>query len=146
MSWQGLAEIAPRLSEIEVRFEKRKRFLGLWLGPFLMVVAVLVPPLHRVTPVGMRTLGIFLWTVTWWVCEPIPIPATSLASLAMLVLCGVLSVEGAFSTWSNWICIFLLGACVIGHAMSTHGLTRRIAYSMASSRFVGSDPWRLMLA
>src|SRR5262245_66330240 len=64
----------------------------------------------------------------------------------MLLLCGVLPVEAAFSTWPNWICSFLLGACVIGHAMSTHGLTRRIAYSMASSRFVGSDPWRLLLA
>jgi sodium-dependent dicarboxylate transporter 2/3/5 len=146
VSWKGLAEIAPRLSEAEVGFEKRKRFIGLWLGPLLFVTALLVSPLQNVTPVGMRTLGIFLWTVTWWTCEPIPIPATSLASLAMLVLCGVLPVEAAFSTWANWICIFLLGACVIGHSMSTHGLTRRIAYRMASSRLVGSDPWRLLLA
>ena len=145
MSWQGLAEIAPRLSDIEVRFEKRKRFTGLWLGPSLFFLAVLVPPLQNVTPVGMRTLGIFLWTVTWWVAEPIPIPATSLASLAMLVLCGVLSVDAAFSTWSNWICIFLLGACIIGHAMGVHGLTRRIAYRMASLRLVGGNPWRVLL-
>jgi len=117
MSWQGLAEIAPRLSDMEVRFEKRKRFTGLWLGPLFFLLAVWLPPLQNVTPVGMRTLGIFLWTVTWWVSEPIPIPATSLSSLAMLVLCGVLSVDAAFSTWSNWICIFLLGACIIGHAM-----------------------------
>ena len=80
MSWKGLAEIAPRLSEKEVRFEKRKRLIGLWLGPVLFVICLLVPPLQNVTPVGMRTLGIFLWTVTWWVSEPIPIPATSLAS------------------------------------------------------------------
>src|SRR5438876_10216149 len=145
MSWQGLAEIAPRLSEIEVRFEKRKRFLGLWLGPLLFIAAVLVPPLRNVTPVGMRTVGIFLWTVTWWICEPIPIPATSLASLAMLVLCGVLSVDAAFSTWSNWICIFLIGACIIGHAMGVHGLTRRIAYCMESLGLVGGDPWRVLV-
>ena len=145
MSWQGLSEIAPRLSDIEIRFEKRKRLIGLWLGPLLFVVAVLVPPLRNVTPVGMRTLGIFLWTVTWWICEPIPIPATSLSSLAMLVLCGVLSVDAAFSSWSNWICIFLIGACVIGHAMGVHGLTRRIAYRMASFRLVGGSPWRVLV-
>ncbi|PYS35386.1 MAG: hypothetical protein DMG14_27085 [Acidobacteria bacterium] len=145
MSWQGLAEIAPRLSDIEVRFEKRKRFLGLWLGPLLFIVAVLVPPLQNASAVGMRTFGIFLWTVTWWICEPIPIPATSLSSLAMLVLSGVLSVDAAFSTWSNWICIFLIGACIIGHAMGVHGLTRRIAYSMASFRLVGGNPWRVLL-
>lgn len=146
MSWKGLAEIAPRLSEAEIRFEKRKRLIGLWLGPLLFVICLLVPPLQNVTPIGMRTLAIFLWTVTWWVCEPIPIPATSLASMAMLVLCGVFSVEAAFSPWSNWVCIFLLGACVIGHAMSVHGLTRRIAFRIASSRFVGGNPWRLLVA
>jgi len=146
MSWKGLAEIAPRLSEVELRFEKRKRLLGLWLGPLLFVLTLLVPPLQNVTPIGMRTFGIFLWTVTWWVCEPIPIPATSLASLAMLVLCGVLSVDVAFRTWSDWICIFLLGACVLGHALSLHGLTRRIAYRMAGSGWVGGNPWRLLMA
>ena len=146
MSWKGLAEIAPRLSEAELQFEKRKRLLGLWLGPVLFAVALLVPPLQNVTPIGMRTLGIFLWTVTWWVCEPIPIPATSLASLAMLALCGVLSVDAAFSTWANWICLFLLGAFVLGHALSVHGLTRRIAHRMTSSKWVGGNSWRLLLA
>src|SRR5207245_10064452 len=97
------------------------------------------------TPVGILTLRSFLWTVTCWVAEPIPIPATSLSSLAMLVLCGVLSVDAAFSTWSNWICIFLLGACIIGHAMGVHGLTRRIAYRMASLRLVGGNPWRVLV-
>ena len=59
MSWQGLAEIAPRLSDIEVRFEKRKRFTGLWLGPSLFFLAVVVPPLQNVTAVGMRTSEFF---------------------------------------------------------------------------------------
>jgi sodium-dependent dicarboxylate transporter 2/3/5 len=146
MSWQGLAEIAPRLSAAEVQFEKRKRLIGLWLGPLLFLVTLAIEPLQEVTPVGMRTLGIFLWTVTWWVSEAIPIPATSLASMAMLVLCGVLSVEAAFSSWSNWVCIFLIGASIIAHAMNVHGLTHRIAYRMASSRFVGANPWRLLMA
>lgn len=145
MSWKGLAEIAPRLSEAEVRFEKRKRSIGLWLGPVLFAVSVLAPPLQDVTQAGMRTLGIFLWTVTWWICEPIPIPATSLFSMAMFVLCGVLSVEAAFGSWSNWIILFLLGACIIGHAMSLHGLSRRMAYFLISSRLVGGNPWRVIL-
>jgi sodium-dependent dicarboxylate transporter 2/3/5 len=146
MSWQGLAEIAPRLSALEIRFEKRKRTLGLWLGPLLFLAALAAPPLEGVTPVGMRTLGVFLWTVTWWVTEPIPIPVTSLAAMALLVLCGVLPVEAAFSPWANWVCIFLLSAEIIAHAMHVHGLTRRIAFRMASSRFVGASPWRLLVA
>ncbi len=121
------------------------KLVGLWLGPLLFVVSLLAPPLEGVTPVGMRTLGIFLWTVAWWFSEAIPIPATSLFALAMLALCGVLSVEAAFSTWANWVIIFLLGAFIIGHAMTLHGLTKRIAYRMAASSLVGGSPWRLVM-
>src|SRR5438105_15818868 len=103
MAWTGLAELAPRLSDVEVRFEKRRRAFGLVAGPLFFAAAALAPPPEYVTPVGMRTLAIFLWTVTWWICEPIPIPATSLLAMALLVLCGVMTVDAAFSTWANWI-------------------------------------------
>ncbi len=122
------------------------KLIGLWLGPLLFAVSVLSPPLDGVTVVGMRTLGIFLWTAAWWFSETIPIPATSLFALAMLVLCGVLSVEDAFSTWSNWIVIFILGAFIIGHAVKLHGLARRIAYHIAGSSLVGGSPRRLLMA
>ena len=121
------------------------KLIGLWTGPLLFAVSVLSPPLESVTPVGMRTLGIFLWTATWWFSAAIPIPATSFFALAMLVLCGVLSVEEAFSTWSHWIVIFLLGAFIIGRAVRLHGLARRMAYHMASSSLVGGSPWRLLM-
>ena len=121
------------------------KLVGLWLGPLLFALTLLSPPLEGVTPVGMRTLGVFLWTAAWWFSEAIPIPATSLFALAMLVLCGVLSVADAFGMWSNWIVIFLLGAFIIGHAMTLHGLTRRIAWHMAGSSLVGGSPWRLIL-
>jgi solute carrier family 13 (sodium-dependent dicarboxylate transporter), member 2/3/5 len=118
------------------------KLVGLWVGPLLFVVSLLTPPLEGVTPVGMRTLGIFLWTAAWWLSEAIPIPATSLFALAMLALWGVLSVADAFSTWANWVIILLLGAFIIGHALTLHGLTKRIAYQMAGSSLVGGSPWR----
>ena len=121
------------------------KVIGLWIGPLLFAVSLLSPPLEGVTEIGMRTLGIFLWTATWWFTEAIPIPATSFFALAMLVLCGVLPVQSAFSTWSNWIVIFLLGAFIIGHAVTLHGLARRIAYHMAGSSLVAGNPWRLLM-
>ena len=145
MAWKGLSEIASNLTEAEVRFEKQRRLFGLVVGPLSFIACMLVPPLPDVEPVGMRTLGIFLWTVIWWVCEPIPIPITSFMGTALLVLAGVEGVVPAFAGWSNWINIFLLGACVIGHAMSVHGLTERIAYKMVASRLVGGKPWRILL-
>ena len=70
----------------------------------------------------MRTLGIFLWAVVWWVTEPVPIPVTSFFVLALLVVCGVLPVERAFAYWANWVNIFLIGAFIIAHAVAVHGL------------------------
>ena len=94
MSWQGLAEIAATVGG-RSSVEKRKQLIGLWLGPLLLIHPG-SRTLPEVTSVGMRPLGIFLWTVTWWVSKAIPIPATSLTSM-MLVLCGVLTVEAAFT-------------------------------------------------
>ena len=145
MSWNDLAEMAPRLSEAEIHFEKRRRLIGLVLGPVLFGIVLLSPPLEHVTPVGMRTLGIFLWTVTWWISEAIPIPATALFSMALLAVCGILPVQEAFNYWANWVNIFLIGAFIIGHAISVHGLTRRLAYRMISSPLIAGNPWRLLI-
>ncbi|OFW25881.1 MAG: hypothetical protein A3H27_11070 [Acidobacteria bacterium RIFCSPLOWO2_02_FULL_59_13] len=57
MRWAGLAEMAPMLSEAEIRFEKQRRFVGLLLGPVLFGLALMGPPLEHVTPLGMRKLA-----------------------------------------------------------------------------------------
>ena len=145
MSWKDLSELAPSLSEADIRFEKKRRLVGLILGPALFVLALVAPPLTDVTAVGMRTLGIFLWAVVWWVTEPVPIPVTSLFSLALLVLCGILPVERAFAYWANWVNIFLIGAFIIAHAIGVHGLPRRIAFGMMASRFLKGSPARLLI-
>src|SRR5687767_13688417 len=127
MSVNDVADVVPGLSTRDDS-ERGRRLIGICLGPLLFAAAVFSPALPDVTDIGMRTLGVFLWTATWWLSEAIPIPATSLFAMAMLVLTGVLTVEAAFATWSNWVILFLVGAFIIGHAMNVHGLTRRIAY------------------
>ena len=145
MSWKDLSEMAPMLSEAEFRSEKKKRLIGLVLGPALFALMLIAPPLPHVTNMGMRTLGVFLWTIAWWVTEAIPVPASSFFGMAMLVLCGIVTVEGAFNYWANWVNIFLIGGCIIGHAMNQQGLTRRIAYWLISTRFASASPYALLM-
>ena len=45
MSWKGLSEIAPMLTDAEVRFEKQRRVFGLIVGPLVFVACMLVPNL-----------------------------------------------------------------------------------------------------
>jgi len=145
MAWKDLSELAPQLTEGEVRFEKKKRVVGLILGPLCFAAALLAPPLEQVTPLGMRTLAVFVLAVVWWISEAVPIPVTSLFVLPLSVILGILPYEKAFSYWSHWTVIFLLGAFILGHAMQLHGLTRRFSLSLVASRLIGGSPWRLLV-
>ncbi|MDA2935351.1 anion permease, partial [Acidobacteria bacterium AH-259-D05] len=144
MGWQDFTEVKKQLTPAEVRFEEIRRSIGLFLGPLAFVVITLLPPLQDVTSVGMRTLGIFIWIVIWWMSEPIPIPMTGFLGMALLALCGVFPVARAFSTMGHWVILFLIGAFTIAQAMTVSGLNRRFAYRMISFGFIGGNPWRLM--
>lgn len=145
MAWKDLSELAPQLTEGEIRFEKKKRVVGLVLGPACFAAALLSPPLEQVTPLGMRTLALFTLAIVWWISEAVPIPVTSLLVMPLSVILGILPYEKAFGYWSNWTVIFLLGAFILGHAMQLHGLTRRFSLSLVASRLVGGSPWRLLV-
>ncbi|MCZ6489828.1 MAG: SLC13 family permease [Acidobacteria bacterium] len=126
--------------------ERKKSLAGFLLGPALFAVALLLPPPEGVTEIGMRSLGVFLWVMAWWVAEPIPLPATAFLSLVLLILCGVFPLERAFGFWAHWVNLFLIGACIIGQAMNIHGVNKRFAYWIMSLRVIGNSSWRLMLA
>ncbi len=145
MSWKDLHELAPQLTEAEVRYERVKRVVGLFLGPLCFIALLLSPTWDYVSPLGMRSLGIFCWAIVWWVTEAVPIPATALLILPLMVITGVFPLEKAFSYWSHWICLFMIGAFIIGHAMQLHGLTRRFALTLVSSKIVGGNSWRLLV-
>ncbi|MBI4464926.1 MAG: SLC13 family permease [Acidobacteria bacterium] len=144
MGWKDLSELAPQLTESEVRFEKKKRTLGLFLGPLVFLLVLFMQPFDDVSPLGMRSLAVFCWIVIWWITEAIPIPATALLALPLLVICGIVPYQKAFSYWAHWANIFLLGAFIIGHAMHLHGLTRRFSLSLVASKMVGGNAWRLL--
>ena len=120
-----------------------RRALWLLLGPVLFVLTSVLPPPDGVAPAGMPALGIFLWTAVWWVSEVVPMPVMGLLALALLGLTGVVTTDQAFSYWSHWVVVFLLGAFVIGHALTIHGLTRRFAFRLVAHPIVAGNAWRL---
>jgi sodium-dependent dicarboxylate transporter 2/3/5 len=125
-------------------WEKRQS-VSLFLGPALFALACLSPTWPETSDLGMRTLGIFLWIVTWWIGEPIPLPATSFLAMTLLAVCGIMSPSRAFGYWAHWVNLFLIGAFLIGHAMNQHGVGRRFAARMLALRFIRGDPWRLLI-
>ncbi len=89
------------------------------------------------------TMGITVLTVTWWVFEPIPIPATSLLPLALLPLFGVLTGQQVSAAYGNPLILLLLGGFILSTALARNGAHRRIALAMVNL-FGGDSSRRLV--
>ena len=68
----------------EERFERRRRTVGLFLGPLLFALVLLIP--FDLEPNQHRLAAILALVVAWWVTEAIPIPVTALVGVALVAL------------------------------------------------------------
>jgi sodium-dependent dicarboxylate transporter 2/3/5 len=76
------------LTPREERFERRRRTVGLFLGPGTAIILFLIPMTSLSRPA--HTLAAVIgWVVVWWITEPIPLPMTALLGSALCVLSGV---------------------------------------------------------
>jgi sodium-dependent dicarboxylate transporter 2/3/5 len=128
--------------------------LGLLLGPLLMlfwmygVETNLPPPAHRLA-------GVMLLTVVWWICEPIPIPATGLLALALCVMFDAVSPDAsqagrgaqeAFARFADPALFFVIGGLFLGRGMTRHGLDRRFALRILNTPWASRSPVTLLAA
>ncbi len=84
--------------------------------------------------------------VIWWVTEAIPIPATALVGTALTVVCGVTGATEAFAPFASPTIFLFIGSFIIGQAVSTHELDRRLALSLLSLSMVRGSIGRIRVA
>jgi solute carrier family 13 (sodium-dependent dicarboxylate transporter), member 2/3/5 len=133
-------------------FGVRLDLIGLVCGPVAML-AWLVFVKTDLPPGAHRLAGVLLLTIIWWITEPLPIAVTGLLALALSVIIGAVPADSGkkpedlvLSNFSSPSFFFLLGGLFIGRAMSRHGLDRRIALSILTTRWAGSSPVALLAA
>lgn len=134
-------------------FGIRLDLIGLVCGPAAMGFWLALVDLG-LPPQAHRLAGVLLLTIIWWVTEPVPIAITGLFALALAVAIGAvpLDAEGKpkldemLSKFSSSSFFFLLGGMFIGRAMARHGLDRRVALSILTTRWAGSSPITLLAA
>lgn len=131
----GVEEGEPR------EYSQRQKF-GLLLGPALFLLMLLVP-----TPAGMgveaqKMAAVALLMATWWMCESIPIPATSLLPIALFPLLGIMHTKAATAPYANQLIFLFMGGFIIALSMQRWNLHRRIAMNIV--RAVGFSPGRLI--
>ena len=137
--------ITETLSQGEETFEKWRNTVGLFLGPALglLVYWLDMPELDS----RAHTLAAILsWTVVWWICEPIPLGMTALASSVLCVVLGVESAKHVFAPYSDPIIYLFLGSFILAEGMAIHGLDKRFAYGILSMKAVGNSTGRILAA
>jgi solute carrier family 13 (sodium-dependent dicarboxylate transporter), member 2/3/5 len=143
---------AGRLSAAEQRFERRRRTVGLFLGPLLFAVVLLIP--FELEPNQHRLAAILALVVTWWVTEAIPIPVTALLGVGLVALLeatppppeGDSATDVVFAAIGDDTIFLFIGSFIIAEAMVVHGLHRRLAYRVLGMKAVGGSTYRIILA
>ena len=130
-------------SPAEEQFNRRRRTVGLWLGP-LMLLALWLAPLPLATP-AHRMAAILGMVVVLWVSEALPMAATAILGPVLAVVCQVADARSALAPFADPIIFLFIGSFILAEAMFVHGVDRRIAYTALSWRFVGRSAARILL-
>jgi sodium-dependent dicarboxylate transporter 2/3/5 len=130
-------------SPAEELFNRRRRTVGLVLGPLLFLVLLIVPvPL---APPAHRLAAILVMMVVLWISEALPLTVTSLIGPVLAIVLQVAPARTVFAPFADPIIFLLIGSFMLAEAMFAHGLDRRVAFSALSSRAVGGSPTRILL-
>jgi sodium-dependent dicarboxylate transporter 2/3/5 len=86
--------------------------------------------------------AVALLMATWWMCESIPIPATSLLPIALFPWLGLMPTAKATAPYANHLIFLFMGGFIIALSMQRWNLHRRIAMNIV--KVVGFSPSRLI--
>jgi len=115
----------------------------LFLGPVLAAAVFFALEMNGWQSSACWTAGLTILCATWWIFEPIPIPATSLIPLAVLPITGVLTPAQVGESYGSPLVLLLMGGFILSTAMEKSGAHRRVALTMVNL-FGGSSSRRLV--
>src|SRR3989337_4240554 len=117
--------------------------IGLFLGPFLFLLVLLLPPPEGVETVAMRVAAVTVLMATWWITQAIPIPATSLLPIMLFPLLGVMDGAQVTLAYGNHVIFLFMGGFFIAVTVQKWNLHKRIALN--TIRVLGVTPQRIIL-
>jgi sodium-dependent dicarboxylate transporter 2/3/5 len=122
-------------------------FLARYGLPAALVAALAVglSPLP-LEPDAHRLAAVFVAVVILWITEALPISVTAVLIAPLLVVTGVTDAKTAFSPYADPLLFLFVGGFFIARAMARHGLDRRIAEALLTSRWVDGRPRRMRFA
>jgi sodium-dependent dicarboxylate transporter 2/3/5 len=103
---------------------------------------LVVPTPAGMEPTAQKMAAVALLMATWWMCESIPIPATSLLPIALFPLMGIMPTGKATAPYASHLIYLFMGGFIIALSMQRWNLHRRIAMNIV--KIVGFSPGRLI--
>jgi sodium-dependent dicarboxylate transporter 2/3/5 len=131
------------VDEGEPREYTTRQKIGLALGPILFILMLVIPTPGGMEPAAQKMAAVAVLMATWWMCESIPIPATSLLPLALFPLLGIMHTKKAAAPYASHLIFLFMGGFIIALSMQRWNLHRRIAMNIVKT--VGFSPSRLIL-
>lgn len=130
----------------DARLDRWRRRAGLFGGPIVGLLGYgIVQPLG-LSPEAERLAGVLAFTITYWVCEPIPLAATALLGPLLCVAFGVADAKKMFAPFGSSILFLFIGTFILAGAAARHGLDKRIALRVLAIPGVARSPTTLLLA
>jgi sodium-dependent dicarboxylate transporter 2/3/5 len=117
--------------------------IGLFLGPILFFILFFIPTPEGMSSEAQAVMASTAWIATWWICESIPIPATSLLPVVLFPLTGALATSKVTPSYANHLVFLFMGGFMIALAMEKWNLHKRIA--LAIILLIGGGPKRIIL-
>jgi len=130
-------------SPAEEQYNRRRRTVGLWLAPAVLLVLLLLP--MPLSGAGHRMAAIMGLVVVLWMTEALPMAVTAMLGPMLAVVFGVADARSALAPFADPIIFLFIGSFILAEAMFVHGVDRRIAFTALSSPFVGSSAIRVLV-
>jgi len=145
--------VAPSADTPSERAGRRRKIVGLVLGPLLLVAIAAAPlPLTREQ---QGLLAVMTFAITFWVSDALPIPVTSLLVLALLVVLDVppdaagvsdRAAQRVFNEFASETLFLLIGSFMIAQAMIKYDLSHRIALAVLSLPGIARSTRRVVVS
>ncbi len=130
------------VDEGEPREYTLRQKIGLILGPALFILMLAIATPVGMSPAAQKMAAVALLMATWWMCESIPIPATSLLPIALMPLLGIMGTKQVTAPYASHLIFLFMGGFIIALSMQRWDLHRRIAMNIV--KVVGFSPSRLI--
>ena len=126
-------------------FDHWRATAGMVVGPLLLIV-LLVIPFPGLSTEAHRLAAVVALIITFWITEAIPLPATALLGMVLIVAFGVAPAEEVLTAFGDQVIFLFIGSFMLARAMQVHGLDLRIAYTLLAHPWVGGSTYRTVWA